>query len=34
VRRIPAKALIVLNGFLVLVCLGTLLGVWFGRTGG
>jgi inner membrane protein YidH len=26
VRRIPAKALIVLNGFLVLVCLGTLLG--------
>jgi hypothetical protein len=24
----------VLNGFLVLVCLATLLGVWFGRTGG
>jgi putative membrane protein len=34
VRRIPTKALIVLNGFLVLVCLATLLGVWFGRTGG
>jgi putative membrane protein len=33
VRRIAAKALVVLNGFLVLVCLGTLLGVRFGRTG-
>jgi putative membrane protein len=34
VRRIPRLALIGLNGFLVLVCLGALLGVWFGRTGG
>ncbi len=34
VRRIPVKGLVVLNGFLVLVCLGTLPGVWFGRTGG
>lgn len=34
VRRIPRGALIGLNGFLVLVCLGALLGVWFGETGG
>jgi putative membrane protein len=34
IRQLPAAALIGLNGFLVLVCLGALLGVWFGRTGG
>lgn len=34
IRRIPRAALLGLNGFLVLVCLGALLGVWFGRTGG
>lgn len=34
IRQIPRAALIALNGFLVLVCLGALLGVWFGRTGG
>lgn len=34
IGRIPRWALIGLNGFLVLVCLGALLGVWFGETGG
>jgi putative membrane protein len=34
IRRIPGAALITLNGFLVLVCLAALIGVWFGRTGG
>jgi putative membrane protein len=34
IRRLPRAALIGVNGFLVLVCLGALLGVWFGRTGG
>ncbi|MBV8912902.1 MAG: DUF202 domain-containing protein [Acetobacteraceae bacterium] len=34
VRRLPRVVLIGLNGFLVLVCLAALLGVWFGRTGG
>jgi putative membrane protein len=34
VRRLPRSLLLGLNGFLVLVSLATLLGVWFGRTGG
>jgi len=34
IRRLPGIVLIGVNGFLVLVCLGALLGVWFGRTGG
>jgi putative membrane protein len=34
IRRLPRAALMALNGFLVLVCLGALPGVWFGRTGG
>jgi putative membrane protein len=34
IKRLPRAALIGVNGFLVLVCLGALLGVWFGRTGG
>ncbi|MGE0222369.1 MAG: YidH family protein [Acetobacteraceae bacterium] len=34
VRRLPAAMLITVNGFLVLVCFGALLGVWFGKTGG
>ncbi|WP_159347138.1 DUF202 domain-containing protein [Roseomonas harenae] len=34
IRRLPRAALIGVNGFLVLVCLGALLGVWFGETGG
>ncbi len=34
VRRLPAPLLIGLHGFLTLVSLGALLGVWFGRTGG
>ncbi len=33
-RRLPAPLLIVVNGGLLLVSLGALLGVWFGRTGG
>lgn len=34
VRRIPHALLAVVNGGLLLVTLGVLLGVWFGRTGG
>lgn len=34
IRRLPPALLIALNGFLVLVALGALVGVWFGRTGG
>jgi putative membrane protein len=34
VRRLPGALLFALNGFLVLVALAALLGVWFGRTGG
>src|SRR4051812_43118841 len=34
VRRIHPHAFLALNGFLVLFCVGALLGVWFGRTGG
>lgn len=33
VRRIPPALLAVVNGGLLLVALGALLGVWFGRTG-
>ena len=33
VRRIPPVLLAVVNGGLLLVALGALLGVWFGRTG-
>ena len=34
VRRLPRVLLFALNGFLVVVALAALLGVWFGRTGG
>src|SRR3954454_25222833 len=34
VWRIPPGVLMVVNGGLLLVALGALLGVWFGRTGG
>jgi putative membrane protein len=34
VRRLPQALLFALNGFLALVALAALLGVWFGRTGG
>jgi putative membrane protein len=34
VRHLPRALLFALNGFLVLVALAALLGVWFGRTGG
>ena len=34
VRRLPAALLAMVNGGLLLVSLGALLGVWFGRTGG
>ena len=34
VRRLPRALLFALNGFLGLVALAALLGVWFGRTGG
>jgi len=34
VRRLPRALLLALNGFLALVALAALLGVWFGRTGG
>jgi putative membrane protein len=34
VRQLPAALLVVVNGGLLLVSLGALLGVWFGRTGG
>jgi len=34
VRRIPPFLLLAMNGFLILVALAALLGVWFGPTGG
>jgi putative membrane protein len=34
VWRIPPSLLLVVNGGLLVVALGALLGVWFGRTGG
>jgi putative membrane protein len=34
VRQIPRALLALVNGGLLLVALGALLGVWFGRTGG
>jgi putative membrane protein len=34
VRQLPAALLVVVNGGLLLISLGALLGVWFGRTGG
>lgn len=34
VRRLPRSVLLGLNGFLALVCLAALFGVWFGETGG
>ena len=34
VRRLPRALMFALNGFLTLVALAALLGVWFGRTGG
>jgi putative membrane protein len=33
VRRIPPHLLIVVNGFLALVALAALLGIWFGKSG-
>jgi putative membrane protein len=33
VRRIPPQLLIVVNGFLALVALAALLGIWFGKSG-
>jgi len=32
--KIPSAALLVVNGFLMLVALAALLGIWFGQTGG
>lgn len=34
VRRLPPWLLFVVNGFLVLICLGAMIGIWFGRTSG
>lgn len=34
VRRIPPHLLMVVNGFLALVALAALLGIWFGNSGG
>jgi putative membrane protein len=34
VRRIPPYLLMTVNGFLSLVALAALLGIWFGKTGG
>lgn len=34
VGRIPPHLLVVINGFLVLVALAAMLGIWFGETGG
>ena len=34
VRRISSHLLVVVNGFLALVALAALLGIWFGRSGG
>ncbi|MGA1834337.1 DUF202 domain-containing protein [Rhizobium wenxiniae] len=33
VRKIPSMLLLVVSGFLVMVSVATLLGVWFGRSG-
>jgi len=34
VRRLPRVLLFALNGFLALVALAVLFGIWFGRTSG
>jgi putative membrane protein len=34
VWRLPKAVLLIVNGGLLLVSLGALLGIWFGRTGG
>jgi putative membrane protein len=34
VRRLPAPLLVALNGFLAVVALAALFGIWFGRAGG
>jgi putative membrane protein len=34
IHRIPRAVLIVINGFLVLVALAAMVGIWFGKTGG
>ena len=34
VRRIPPHLLVAVNGFLALVSLAAMLGIWFGKTGG
>jgi putative membrane protein len=33
-RRLPPALLVVLNGFLAIVSIAALFGIWFGRTGG
>jgi len=33
VRRIPPHLLVIVNGFLALVALAALLGIWFGKSG-
>ena len=33
-KRLPEPLLVGVNGFLVLVALAALIGIWFGRTGG
>jgi putative membrane protein len=33
-KRLPPALLIVLNGFLAIVSIAALFGIWFGRTGG
>jgi putative membrane protein len=34
IHRIPRALLVVINGFLVLVALAAMVGIWFGKTGG
>lgn len=33
-RRIPRPVFLAVNGFLIVVALAALIGIWFGRTGG
>jgi putative membrane protein len=34
IRRLPPAVLMTVNGFLALVAVAALLGIWFGKTGG
>jgi putative membrane protein len=34
IRRLPPAMLMTVNGFLALVAVAALLGIWFGKTGG